>query len=259
MKRSKMLSVIGLVVVLLVARSVRGASSDPEVVRLRTEVRELRQLVMQVMRVENEHYDLLMNLAQSGHLGDAAKVTPPDPVGAPEPDGKNPAASLVELSRPAPHTASVRGRVQFPGGSLQDVYAYIENVKSAPVRGKTIEIAQRRKQFLPEVTVVQRGTKVRFPNYDTFVHNVFSPTLPRPFDLGAQRPGEEAKAVELSDGVPVGPRKVVVWGPRNKPAAQTVDVGSAGADVSLSLDQQSMTAHNNKLNQPYPSYDKNQK
>jgi plastocyanin len=297
MKRSKMLSAAGLAVILLGARSVWAASADPEVARLRAEVRELRQLIMQVMRVEKEHYDLLMNLAQAVRPGgEPTKPTPPEP-SAPAPDGPKLPPSDPELSRPTPRTASVRGRVQFPGGTLQDVYAYVENVKSAPVHGKTVEIAQRKKQFLPEVTVVQRGTKVLFPNYDTFVHNVFSPTPPRPFDLGAPRPGEEPKPVEMTspgvvdvfcnmhsdmhasilvvpsplyarvgadgsfhlDGVPVGNRKVVVWGPRSKPAAQTVEVGPSGAEVSLSLDQQSPTAHNNKLNQPYPSYDKNQK
>ena len=296
MKRSKLLSVVGLVVILLGARSVRGASGDPEVTRLRAEVRELRQLVMQVMRVEKEHYDLLMNLAQTGHLGESGKPSPIELTAPVAADAKAVSASL-ELPKPAARTtASVRGKVQFPGGSLQDVYAYVENVKSSPVRGKTVEIAQRKKQFLPEVTVVQRGTKVLFPNYDTFVHNVFSPTLPRPFDLGAPRPGEEAKAVEMTapgvvdvfcnmhsdmhaailvvpspiytrvgsdgsfrlDGVPVGARKVVVWGPRSKPTAQTVDVGASGAEVSVTLDQQPATAHNNKLNQPYSSYDKNQ-
>jgi hypothetical protein len=59
--------------------------------------------------------------------------------------------------------------------------------------------------------------------------------------------------------VPLGNRKVVVWGPHSKAASQVVDVEAAGADVSVTLDQQPVAPHNNKLNQPYPSYDKNQK
>jgi plastocyanin len=292
MKRSTMLLAAGIAMTILGAGAARGASTDPEVAQLRAEVRELRGLVMQVMRVEKEHYDLLMNLAQTGHLGDSATQAPAGVV----PDGAKPPAGDA-APRAVARTGSVRGKVEFPGGSMQDLYAYIENVKSAPVHGKTVEIAQRKKQFLPAVSVVQRGTKVLFPNYDTFVHNVFSPSLPRPFDLGAPRPGEEPKPVEMAsagvvdvfcnmhsdmhavvlvvpsplytrvgadgsfhlDGVPVGNRKVVVWGPRSKPASQVVDVEAAGADVSVSLDQQPVTPHNNKLNQPYPSYDKNQK
>jgi plastocyanin len=293
MKRSMMLLAAGIAMTILGVGAARGASTDPEVAQLRAEVRELRGLVMQVMRVEKEHYDLLMNLAQAGHLGDA---TVPAPAGA-APDGVKPLAGDAALPHAVARTGTVRGKVAFPGGSMQDLYAYIENVKSAPVHGKTVEIAQRKKQFLPAVTVVQRGTKVLFPNYDTFVHNVFSPSLPRPFDLGAPRPGEEPKPVEMAsagvvdvfcnmhsdmhavvlvvpsplytrvgadgafhlEGVPVGNRKVVVWGPRSKPASQVVDVEAAGAEVSVTLDQQPATPHNNKLNQPYPSYDKNQK
>lgn len=292
MKRSTMLLAAGIASTIVDVGAARGASTDPEVAQLRAEVRELRGLVMQVMRVEKEHYDLLMNLAQAGHLGDAAQAAPARVT----PDTAKPAAADTALPHPVAHTAPVRGKVAFPGGSMQDLYAYVENVKSAPVHGKTVEIAQRKKQFLPAVTVVQRGTKVLFPNYDTFVHNVFSPSLPRPFDLGAPRPGEDPKPVEMAaagvvdvfcnmhsdmhavvlvvpsplytrvaadgsfhlDGVPVGNRKIVVWGPRSKPASQVVDVETAGAEVSLTLDQLPTTPHNNKLNQPYPSYDKKQ-
>jgi plastocyanin len=319
MKRSGMLSAAGLAVVVMVARPAgvvwaATPAQDPEVARLRAEVRELRGLVMQLMRVEKEHYDLLMNLAQAGRLGDPGKAgasLPPDSGPAPLPPATAPGearqvasgagagigAASGEAPHAAPRTASLHGRVQLPGGTLQDVYAYVENVKSPPVHGKTVEIAQRKKQFLPEVTVVQRGTRVVFPNYDTFVHNVFSPTQPRPFDIGSLRSGEESKAVEMTapgvidvfcnmhsdmhasilvvpsplyarvgsdgsfhlDGVPVGTRKVVVWSPRTKPVSQTVEVGAQGAEVSLTLEQQPAGAHNNKFNQPYPSYDKNQK
>jgi plastocyanin len=321
MKRSGMLSAAGLAVVLTVASArptgvawAAAPAQDPEVARLRAEVRELRGLVMQLMRVEKEHYDLLMNLAQAGRLGDPGKAGAPLPpesapalipaAGATAPGEARPVATGAgapapsgEAPRAAARTASLHGRVQLPGGTLQDVYAYVENVRSPPVHGKTVEIAQRKKQFLPEVTVVQRGTKVVFPNYDTFVHNVFSPTQPRPFDIGSLRSGEESKAVEMTapgvvdvfcnmhsdmhasilvvpsplyarvgsdgsfhlDGVPVGTRKVVVWSPRTKPTSQTVEVGPQGAEVSLTLEQQPAGAHNNKFNQPYPSYDKNQK
>jgi plastocyanin len=171
----------------------------------------------------------------------------------------------------------------------------MENVKSPPAHGKTVDIAQRGKQFVPEVMVVQRGTKVAFPNYDTVFHNVFSPTPPHPFDLGSYRAGEGAKAVEMTspgvveifcnmhssmhasilvvpspvytrvdpdgsfhlEGVPVGTRTLVVWGPHSKPVKQTVEVRPSGAEVTVVLEARPAIAHNNKFGQPYPSYEKN--
>jgi plastocyanin len=270
-----------------------------ELARLEAEVREQRQLIMQLVRVEQEHYDLLLRLIQG--RASAADVPPPPPVasGGVAPALVAPAAPAAPLgaadadaAKRAPRTGAVRGKVSFPGGTFKDVYVYIENVKAPPAHGHTFEIGQRDKQFVPQVAVVQRGTKVVFPNYDSVFHNVFSPSARHPFDLGSYRAGDAPKAVEMSatgvidvfcnmhsrmhasvlvvpsplfgrvapdgsfqlDGVPVGPRKVVVWGPRSKPAEQTVDVGAGGADVAFTLEVQPEIPHNNKLGQPYGSY-----
>jgi hypothetical protein len=53
----------------------------------------------------------------------------------------------------------------------------------------------RQKQFLPRVLVVPRGARVRFPNQDPILHNVFSVSPGNPFDLGLYRegPGKEQK------------------------------------------------------------------
>jgi hypothetical protein len=56
------------------------------------------------------------------------------------------------------------------------------------------------------------------------------------------------------DGVPLGARKIVVWGPRSKAVEQTIDVAAGGADVSFTLEVQPEIPHNNKLGQPYGSY-----
>jgi plastocyanin len=273
-------------------RSPSPAETAAELARLQAEVREQRALIMQLVRVEQEHYDLLLRLIQGRGADPGAAAPPPPPADKP--------AAAVEAdepsaARPAPSrapTATLRGRVAFPGGSLKDVFVYVENVKAPPVRGKSIEIAQRDKQFVPDVAVIQRGTRVTFPNYDTVFHNVFSPTAPHPFDLGSYRAGEPAKSVELMSpgvvdvfcnmharmrasvlvvpsplftrvaadgsfdlhGVPVGTRKVVVWGPRSKPAAETVELGPAGGELSITLVSQPPVAHNNKVGQPYSSY-----
>jgi plastocyanin len=263
-----------------------------EIEKLQAEVREQRQLIMQLVRVEQEHYDLLLRLIQ-GRGAEAPAHAPPAPGGAvaPAPAASPPAADAAK--RPAaPRVGTLRGKIDFAGGPIKDLYVYVENVKSPPAHGHTFEIAQRDKQFVPEVAVVQRGTKVTFPNYDSVFHNVFSPTSPHPFDLGSYRAGDAARSVELTapgvvdvfcnvhsrmhasvlvvpsslyarvasdgsfhlDGVPLGSRKIVVWSPRTKPATQTVEVGPGGADVSFSLEAQPQTSHNNKLGQPYGSY-----
>jgi len=262
-----------------------------ELARLDAEVKEQRALIMQLMRVEQEHYDLLLKLVQGRAApGEAQAPAAPAPTmpAAPAPPGVAPSVAAPR----APRTGAVRGKVAFPGGTFKDVYVYVENVKSPPAHGHTFEIAQRDKQFVPQVAVVQRGTKVVFPNYDSVFHNVFSPSARHPFDLGSYRAGDAPKGVEMTatgvvdvfcnmhsrmhasvlvvpsslfgrvapdgsfelDGVPLGARKIVVWGPRSKAVEQTVDVAAGGADVSFTLEVQPEIPHNNKLGQPYGSY-----
>ncbi len=263
------------------------AELSAEVARLQAQVKEQRALILQLVRIEQEHYDLLLRLYSGKGSEGAAAIPLPT-----EPTEEEPAEA--KATRAAPRTATVRGKVSFPGGAvpLKNVYVFVENVKAAPVRGKTAEVAQRDKQFVPEVLVVQRGTRVSFPNYDSVFHNVFSPSTPHPFDLGSYRVGEPAKSIDMTsagvvevfcnvharmhsnilvvpnalyarvgaDGsfelpaVPVGARKLVAWSPNSKPQSQTVDVGAQGADVSLTLEPAAAAVHNNKLGQPYGSY-----
>jgi plastocyanin len=298
MKLAQIVSVFVLLVGILASTSSHAAPAGrptktspqdtaAEVARLRAEVAEQKQLTMQLMRIEQEHYDLLLRLIQ----GRAATPDMPPSTAIPVAPAASAAEPVVEAKR-APRTGALRGKIAFPAGSFRDVYVYVENVKSPPAHGHKIEIAQRDKQFVPEVAVVQRGTTVVFPNYDSVFHNVFSPTTTHPFDLGSYRAGDAPKSVEMTstgvvdvfcnmhsrmharvlvvpsalyarvapdgsfqlEGVPLGARKVVVWGPHNKPAEQTIEVDAGGADVSFTLEVQPETAHNNKLGQPYSSY-----
>jgi plastocyanin len=252
---------------------------------------------MQLVRVEQEHYDLLLRLIGQSGRAPTSEASPPAPTPSPNlapaaPPEPEAAVHEPDAAKRAPRTGVLRGKVAFPGGSFTDVYVYVDNVRSPPAHGHTFEIAQRDKQFVPQVAVVQRGTRVVFPNYDSVFHNVFSPTARHPFDLGSYRAGDAPKAVEMTstgvidvfcnvhsrmhasvlvvpsplfarvapdgsfqlDGVPLGARKVVVWGPRSKPAEQTIDVGPGGADASFTLEVQPEGPHNNKLGQPYGSY-----
>ena len=152
------------------------------------------------------------------------------------------------------------------------IYVYVENVKESPV-DRSVEILQKDRSFVPNVLVVQRGTRVSFPNADPFLHNVFSPSPTQPFDLGSYRQGEKAGAVRLfkpgvvevlcnmhakmranvlvvpnhhhvkvsADGsfrlenVPVGARQVVAWTPDARPVTESVTLTAAGANVKFAL------------------------
>jgi plastocyanin len=123
-------------------------------------------------------------------------------------------------------------------------------------------------------------------------HNVFSRTPGSVFDLGTVKGGESSPPVTLltpghveifcnihskmradilvvpnghytrvrPDGsfvlanVPVGSRKLVVWGPRLKPVIQTVDVRS-GVTVKFTPEGARPGVHLNKQGRAYPSYE----
>ena len=53
----------------------------------------------------------------------------------------------------------------------------------------------------------------------------------------------------------MGQRRVVLWGPNIKPAAQEVEVTAKGASVSLSAEPGPARPHFNKRGQAYGSYD----
>ncbi|MFQ5537363.1 MAG: carboxypeptidase regulatory-like domain-containing protein [Gemmatimonadota bacterium] len=59
-------------------------------------------------------------------------------------------------------------------------------------------MAQQDTAFVPAARVIPVGTTVRFPNEDTFFHNVFSYSKPARFDLG-RYPRGEAKEVTFDE------------------------------------------------------------
>lgn len=70
------------------------------------------------------------------------------------------------------------------GRPLADAAVYVL-VKGQPqvTTVATAEIGQRERQFVPSVTVVQTGTSVHFPNFDTVRHHVYSFSPIRTFEL----------------------------------------------------------------------------
>jgi plastocyanin len=88
-------------------------------------------------------------------------------------------------------TGELRGTVEL----VQDGRKLLQGVQEAVVfytpaggarvsPGTPVEIVTQRKEFRPRVMVVPAGTRVRFPNQDPILHNVFSVSGGNAFDLG---------------------------------------------------------------------------
>ena len=64
-------------------------------------------------------------------------------------------------------------------------------------------IDQRREQFVPRVTIVQRGTEVSFPNTDRVQHHVYSFSQAKQFELALYRGNEHPPVTFDHDGIAV--------------------------------------------------------
>jgi plastocyanin len=285
-----------------------GATRPPptgaEFARLEAQVNEQRQLIIQLMQNEQQRYDMLLKLIGSANATGPMPPpgeTPADASGGPHGTGAADGGSAIGAGKagkgstpaiPQHKVAALEGKVSVASGDLSDVYVFIENVRGAPVRNRTIEIKQENKQFSPRLAVVQTGTQVVFPNLDTVFHNVFSTSPKNAFDLGSYRAGDKPRSVVMTspglvevfcnvhqkmnvnimvvpnnlytkvradgsfriENVPVGARKVVAWSPNTKVVAQKIEVTPSGGQATFSLEYEEAQSHTNKLGLPYGSY-----
>ena len=207
-------------------------------------------------------------------------------------------ALLAVTARPLAQAAAPAGRVlgtvkltEADGkpGLPSEVIVYITGFAEPPA-GTTAKIEQKGRRFLPDLVAVTVGDKVEFPNRDPFLHNVFSQSSPRKFDLGSFKKDEskdrqftqpgtvevycnihpEMAATVLVlpnrrhtrvgpdgkfaiDGVPPGTWTVFAYTRRaTKPASAKVTV-TAGADttIDLALARGAEPAHANKYGEKY--------
>ncbi len=168
---------------------------------LQAELRRQKDLIMQILRMEQDRYDFLLKLIQGGGAPpDAPPPLPGIPSPAPLPStGKaRPArtAATTRVHEPVV-TATISGHVSLPDSAAGETYVYVENVRGPVAKGAALEIKQQGKAFIPRVLAVQRGTTVTFPNRDPVFHNVFSPSPTQPFDLGSYRAGDVSGKVTL--------------------------------------------------------------
>ncbi|WP_431100567.1 methylamine utilization protein [Roseateles noduli] len=90
------------------------------------------------------------------------------------------------MSATAAHAADWTIQVRDAGGAPVPNAAVAVELKGQPARpatGVTAEMSQRDRQFQPQLLVVQTGTAVNFPNFDTVRHHVYSFSPTKKFEL----------------------------------------------------------------------------
>jgi plastocyanin len=265
-----------------------------DVARLQQELREQKQLLLQLMQVDQQRYDMLLQIIRTNAPGGSSTALPSTPSlpGTPPKPAESTGDAAEKAIKLSGTSGTITGHVRLPPDT-GDAYVYVDGTRGPSGRGRVLEIKQKDKQFLPRVAVVAVGTRLSFPNMDAVFHNVFSRSPGNAFDLGGIKAGEKPGSVVVSQpghveifcnihskmradvlvvpsghytkvrpdgsfeltGVPIGSRKLVLWSPSLKPASQRVDVTPDGATATFAAELEPSRPHTNKFGQPYGSYD----
>jgi plastocyanin len=174
-----------------------------------------------------------------------------------------------------------------------DVIVYVVGFSETANTAKPgATITQKGRKFVPDLVAITVGQSVSFPNNDPFLHNVFSQSAARKFDLGSFKRGEtkdkqfpNAGVVDVYcnihpemaatilvlpnqrhtraatdgsfaiDGVPPGRWKVFAYSRRaTKPVSTAVTVVEGqDASVNLALVRGAEPPHVNKYGEKYKS------
>jgi plastocyanin len=114
---------------------------------------------------------------------------------------------LVAIAAAGEHamaaSGGVKGTITTAAGAPVANAAVLIEGPSGPRAGdlRRAVMEQRREAFNPRVLVVPVGTTVEFPNSDPKLHNVFSNSPPKRFDLGMYDQGETKSVVFDTPGV----------------------------------------------------------
>lgn len=98
---------------------------------------------------------------------------------------------------------SITGKDGAPKSYRANVVVFLESAASASYAAPAEEIvvSQRGRRFRPSVLPVLRGQSLAFPNDDRVLHNVFSLSKTRPFDLGNYNKGESRSVILDTPGL----------------------------------------------------------
>jgi len=171
----------------------------------------------------------------------------------------------------------VEATVTTPSGEpLADAAVVLEPVSGkVPQRHSTVTIAQRDRELVPYMTVVQTNTPIEFPNQDPFKHHLYSFSPAKTFEIKLyagkpvnpivfDKPGEVALGCNIHDwmeayvyvvdtpyfaitdatgharvaDVPAGAYRLKWWHPRQKreSAVRAIEIGAAPMRVTQVLD-----------------------
>lgn len=173
-----------------------------------------------------------------------------------------------------------------------DAIIYVVGFKEPPGPTST-QVAQKDRRFVPDLVAITVGEHITFPNQDPFLHNVFSQSATRKFDLGSFKRGD-AKDKDFRDpgvvdvycnihpsmaatilvlpnrrhthrrgdgtytieGVPAGTWQVFAYTRRATRPAQAPVTVVAGQDttVDLALTRGAAPDHLNKYGEKYKDY-----
>jgi plastocyanin len=196
----------------------------------------------------------------------------------------------------------LRGRLQLVGkggkgpargSDVRQALVWFEPASGVPAQPKTFVMTTRDKQFVPRTLTIPVGSRVRFPNEDVILHNVFSVSGGNSFDLGLYRRGAgkeqkfdrpglvrvfcnvhhsmvgyilvlESPYVATPDsegrfaltGLPKGPGRLTVWHEQAEPASMDVQVPRAEPLAPrLEIVRPRIPPHLNKSGKSYSTRD----
>jgi len=86
----------------------------------------------------------------------------------------------------------ITGKIEVKGvRDARDVVVFLENVEGDfKLPEEKVSISQKNLTFNPHVLPVLVGTTVEYPNNDNVMHNVFSPSKAKKFNLGTYGGGD---------------------------------------------------------------------
>ena len=186
------------------------------------------------------------------------------------------------------------GKGQAKGTDVRQALVWFEPAsRGASKPPATFVMTTRDKQFVPRTLTIPVGSRVRFPNEDVILHNVFSVSGANSFDLGLYRRGAgkeqkfdqpglvrvfcnvhhsmvgyilvldtpwvatpDAEGRFALTGLPKGPGRLTVWHEQAEPATMEVQVPRAELiSARLEIVRPRIPPHLNKTGKSYSTRD----